>query len=151
MYIDFDTIDTIIIIIIAFLFIYGFLKGFISLTIPIISILASLIIAPIIYNHLSKSFNHSLILKILSLLSTYVIIRLILSKVGNELKSILKLIFLNWIDKLLGSFTLVFIFCFIIYIVVSAIILYFPDHIDIIEKSKIIVYVYNIFHKGYYI
>ena len=73
-------IDTLLIIILAVLFIYGFAKGLISIIIPIAAVIVSFIIAPLIYNHMSKYFDHSIILKIISLIVTYSIIRIILLK-----------------------------------------------------------------------
>ncbi|WP_028329933.1 CvpA family protein [Brachyspira alvinipulli] len=146
----FTTVDTVLIIILSILFIYGFCKGFISMTIPIIAIVITLIAAPLIYNHMSKYFNHSLILKIISLIASYSIIRIILSKIEINFKKILKAIFLDWVDRVLGAIVLLFISCFIIAIIVSLLISLDSKYNDIINQSKIAIYIYNIFSKSNY-
>ena len=146
----FSTVDTVLIIILSVLFIYGFCKGLISMTIPIIAIIITLIAAPLIYNHMSKYFNHSLILKIISLIASYSIIRIILSKIEINFKKILKAIFLDWVDRVLGAVVLLFISCFIIAIIVSLIKSLDSQYNDIINQSKIAIYIYNIFSKSNY-
>ena len=146
----FTTVDTVLIIILAILFIYGFCKGLISMTIPIIAIIITLIAAPLIYNHMSKYFDHSFILKIISLIASYSIIRIILSKIEINFKKILKAIFLDWVDRVLGAVVLLFISCFIIAIIVSLIKSLDSQYNDIINQSKIAIYIYNIFSKSNY-
>ena len=89
------TLDTLFIVIFAVLLIYGLCRGLISIIIPILAIIATFLIAPLIYNHISKFFSHSAILKIISLIASYSIIRIILSKVEKSIKDILKVIYLS--------------------------------------------------------
>lgn len=145
----FNNIDIVIIIFLVFIFIYGFYRGIISITIPVIAIAATFIIAPIIYNHASKYFYHSIILKIVSFLISYSIIRIILSKAADSIKKVLKMIFLSWVDRVLGAIVLLFIVSLIISIV-SYFILNMTEYGYIIYSSKVLMYIYNIFNTNNY-
>ena len=145
----FNNIDIVIIIFLAFIFIYGFYRGIISITIPVIVIVATFIIAPIIYNHASKYFDHSIILKIVSFLISYSVIRIILSKAADSIKKVLKMIFLSWVDRVLGAIVLLFIVSLIISIV-SYFILNMTEYGYIIYSSKVLMYIYNIFNTNNY-
>lgn len=148
----FDFLDIVIIIILGLIFLYGLYKGIISITVPIIAIAITLIIAPLIYNYVSKHFNHSVILKILSFIITYSAIRIILSKVEDSIKKLLKIIFLGWVDRLLGALVLTLAACIIIALISSVIILSFPEseYSNLIFKSKILTSIYNFFNVSYY-
>ena len=145
----FNNIDIVIIIFLVFIFIYGFYRGIISITIPVIAIAATFIIAPIIYNHASKYFDHSIILKIVSFLISYSIIRIILSKAADSIKKVLKMIFLSWVDRVLGAIVFLFIVSLIISIV-SYFILNMTEYGYIIYSSKVLMYIYNIFNTNNY-
>ena len=145
----FNNIDIVVIIFLVFIFIYGFYRGIISITIPVIAIISTFIIAPIIYNHASKYFDHSIILKIVSFLISYSIIRIILSKVADSIKKVLKMIFLSWVDRVLGAIVLLFIVSLIISIV-SYFILNMTEYGYIIYSSKVLMYIYNIFNTNNY-
>ena len=141
----FNNIDIVIIIFLVFIFIYGFYRGIISITIPVIAIAATFIIAPIIYNHASKYFDHSIILKIVSFLISYSVIRIILSKAADSIKKVLKMIFLSWVDRVLGAIVLLFIIS-----IVSYFILNMTEYGYIIYSSKVLMYIYNIFNTNNY-
>ncbi|WP_295295790.1 CvpA family protein [uncultured Brachyspira sp.] len=145
----FNNIDIVIIIFLVFIFIYGFYRGIISITIPVIAIVATFIIAPIIYNHASKYFDHSIILKIVSFFISYSVIRIILSKAADSIKKVLKMIFLSWVDRVLGAIVLLFIVSLIISIV-SYFILNMTEYGYIIYSSKVLMYIYNIFNTNNY-
>ena len=103
-------------------------KQSISIIIPIAAVIVSFIIAPLIYNHMSKYFDHSIILKIISLIVTYSVIRIILSKVEKSIKDILKIIYLSWADRIIGAAIVLFAACIIIYFLSSIIAYYFPEY-----------------------
>ena len=145
----FNNIDIVIIIFLVFIFIYGFYRGIISIMIPVIAIASTFIIAPIIYNHASKYFDHSVILKIVSFLISYSVIRIILSKVEDSIKKVLKMIFLSWVDRLLGAIVLLFAVSLIISIV-SYFILNMTEYSYIIYDSKVLMFIYNIFNTNNY-
>lgn len=152
----FNSFDFIIIIILGFIFLYGFYKGIISITVPIIAIIITFIIAPLIYNNLSKIFNHSVILKIISFIASYSIIRIILSKVEDSIKKLLKIIFLGWIDRLMGAIVLTLVACIIIAFI-SSIITILPAEIlkteysNLIQNSKILNLIYKFLNSNLYI
>ncbi|MEI0581344.1 CvpA family protein [Brachyspira pilosicoli] len=145
----FNNIDIVIIIFLVFIFIYGFYRGIISITIPVIAIIATFIIAPLIYNHASKYFDHSVILKIVSFLISYSVIRIILSKAADSIKKVLKMIFLSWVDRILGAIVLLFIVSLIISIV-SYFVLNMTEYGSIIYSSKVLMFIYNIFNTNNY-
>ena len=145
----FNNIDIVIIIFLAFIFIYGFYRGIISITIPVIAIISTFIIAPIIYNHASKYFDHSIILKIVSFLISYSVIRIILSKAADSIKKVLKMIFLSWVDRILGAIVMLFIVSLIISIV-SYFVLNMTQYGGIIYSSKVLMFIYNIFNTNNY-
>lgn len=145
----FNNIDIVIIIFLVFIFIYGFYRGIISITIPVIAIISTFIIAPIIYNHASKYFDHSIILKIVSFLISYSVIRIILSKAADSIKKVLKMIFLSWVDRILGAIVMVFIVSLIISIV-SYFVLNMTEYGGIIYNSKVLMFIYNIFNTNNY-
>ncbi len=145
----FNNIDIVIIIFLVFVFIYGFYRGIISITIPVIAIISTFIIAPIIYNHASKYFEHSIILKIVSFLISYSIIRIILSKAADSIKKVLKMIFLSWVDRILGAIVILFIVSLIISIV-SYFVLNMTEYGGIIYSSKVLMFIYNIFNINNY-
>ena len=152
----FNSFDFIIIIILGFIFLYGFYKGIISITVPIIAIIITFIIAPLIYNNLSKIFNHSAILKIISFIASYSIIRIILSKVEDSIKKLLKIIFLGWIDRLLGAIVLTLVACIIIAFISSIIIILppeilKPEYSNLIQNSKILNLIYKYLNANIYI
>lgn len=152
----FNSFDFIIIIILGFIFLYGFYKGIISITVPIIAIIITFIIAPLIYNNLSKIFNHSVILKIISFIASYSIIRIILSKVEDSIKKLLKIIFLGWIDRLLGAIVLTLVACIIIAFISSIIIILpaeilKPEYSNLIQNSKILNLIYKYLNANIYI
>ena len=147
----FSTFDIILIIILAALFIYGISKGLISFIIPIIAIIAALIIAPLIYNNMSKIFDHSVILKIISLIATYSIIRIILAKVEKSIKDILKIIYLSWVDRLLGAAAIMFISCIVIYFILSLCIYLLPEYSNIISQSKVVNCIFSLFKNNDYV
>ena len=147
----FSTFDIILIIILAALFIYGISKGLISFIIPIIAIIATLIIAPLIYNNMSKIFDHSVILKIISLIATYSIIRIILAKVEKSIKDILKIIYLSWVDRLLGAAAVMFISCIVIYFILSLCIYLLPEYSNIISQSKVVNCIFSLFKNNDYV
>ena len=145
----FNNIDIVIIIFLVFIFIYGFYRGIISITIPVIAIISTFIIAPIIYNHASKYFEHSIILKIVSFLISYSVIRIILSKAADSIKKVLKMIFLSWVDRILGAIVMLFIVSLIISIV-SYFVLNMTEYGSIIYSSKVLMFIYNIFNTNNY-
>ena len=117
----FNSIDILLIVILTAAFLYGLYKGLISIITPIIAIIITFVIAPLIYNHLSKYFGHSIILKVISLIAIYSITRIILSKVEKSIKDILKIIYLSWIDRLACAAALVFAAGAIIYLIINLI------------------------------
>ncbi|WIH91400.1 CvpA family protein [Brachyspira pilosicoli] len=145
----FNNIDIVVIIFLVFIFIYGFYRGIISITIPVIAIISTFIIAPIIYNHASKYFDHSIILKIVSFLISYSVIRIILSKVADSIKKVLKMIFLSWVDRILGAIVMLFIVSLIISLV-SYFVLNMTEYGGIIYSSKVLIFIYNIFNTNNY-
>ncbi|WP_157160000.1 CvpA family protein [Brachyspira pilosicoli] len=145
----FNNIDIVIIIFLVFIFIYGFYRGIISITIPVIAIISTFIIAPIIYNHASKYFDHSIILKIVSFLISYSVIRIILSKAADSIKKVLKMIFLSWVDRILGAIVMLFIVSLIISLV-SYFVLNMTEYGGIIYSSKVLMFIYNIFNTNNY-
>lgn len=145
----FNNIDIVVIIFLVFIFIYGFYKGIISITIPVIAIISTFIIAPIIYNHASKYFDHSIILKIVSFLISYSVIRIILSKAADSIKKVLKMIFLSWVDRILGAIVMLFIVSLIISLV-SYFVLNMTEYGGIIYSSKVLMFIYNIFNTNNY-
>ncbi|WP_157149962.1 CvpA family protein [Brachyspira sp. SAP_772] len=145
----FNNIDIVIIIFLVFIFIYGFYRGIISITIPVIAIISTFIIAPIIYNHASKYFDHSIILKIVSFLISYSFIRIILSKAADSIKKVLKMIFLSWVDRILGAIVMLFIVSLIISIV-SYFVLNMTEYGGIIYSSKVLMFIYDIFNTNNY-
>ena len=152
----FNSFDFIVIIILGFIFLYGFYKGIISITVPIIAIIITFIIAPLIYNNLSKIFNHSVILKIISFIASYSIIRIILSKVEDSIKKLLKIIFLGWIDRLIGAIVLTLVVCIIIAFISSIITILpaeilKPEYSNLIENSKILNLIYKFLNSNLYI
>ncbi len=152
----FNSFDFIIIIILGFIFLYGFYKGIISITVPIIAIIITFIIAPLIYNNLSKIFNHSVILKIISFIASYSIIRIILSKVEDSIKKLLKIIFLGWIDRLIGAIVLTLVVCIIIAFISSIITILpaeilKPEYSNLIQNSKILNLIYKFLNSNLYI
>ena len=152
----FNSFDFIIIIILGFIFLYGFYKGIISITVPIIAIIITFIIAPLIYNNLSKIFNHSVILKIISFIVSYSIIRIILSKVEDSIKKLLKIIFLGWIDRLIGAIVLTLVVCIIIAFISSIITILpaeilKPEYSNLIQNSKILNLIYKFLNSNLYI
>ena len=118
------TLDTLLIVIFAVLLIYGLCRGLISIIIPILAIISTFLIAPLIYNHMSKFFSHSLILKI---------------------------IYLSWVDRLLGAGTIIMIAIIITYFAVNTILYIFPEYYDAVNKSKIINYIFILFQNENYI
>ncbi|PTY39784.1 CvpA family protein [Brachyspira hampsonii] len=146
----FSNIDIILIAILVFALIYGLYKGLISIIIPVIAIIITFIIAPLIYNHLSKYFDHSFILKIISLIATYSITRIILSKVEKSVKDILKIIYLSWADRIIGAAILLFISSAIIYFIVGIIITLSPENTQLFSKSIILNYIFELFHHIFY-
>ncbi|ADK31825.1 Colicin V production protein [Brachyspira pilosicoli WesB] len=145
----FNNIDIVVIIFLVFIFIYGFYRGIISITIPVIAIISTFIIAPIIYNHASKYFDHSIILKIVSFLISYSVIRIILSKAADSIKKVLKMIFLSWVDRILGAIVMLFIVSLIISLV-SYFVLNMTEYGSIIYSSKVLMFIYNIFNTNNY-
>ena len=145
----FNNIDIVVIIFLVFIFIYGFYRGIISITIPVIAIISTFIIAPIIYNHASKYFDHSIILKIVSFLISYSVIRIILSKAEDSIKKVLKMIFLSWVDRILGAIVMLFIVSLIISLV-SYFVLNMTEYGGIIYSSKVLMFIYNIFNTNNY-
>ncbi|WP_288695096.1 CvpA family protein [uncultured Brachyspira sp.] len=145
----FNNIDIVVIIFLVFIFIYGFYRGIISITIPVIAVISTFIIAPIIYNHASKYFDHSIILKIVSFLISYSVIRIILSKVADSIKKVLKMIFLSWVDRILGAIVMLFIVSLIISLV-SYFVLNMTEYGGIIYSSKVLMFIYNIFNTNNY-
>ncbi|ASJ22082.1 CvpA family protein [Brachyspira hampsonii] len=142
----FSNIDILLIAILVFALIYGLYRGLISIIIPVIAVIITFIIAPLIYNHLSKYFDHSFILKIISLIATYSITRIILSKVEKSVKDILKIIYLSWADRIIGAAVLLFISSAIIYFVVGIIITLSPENTQLFSKSIILNYIFELFH-----
>ena len=152
----FNSFDFIIIIILGFIFLYGFYKGIISITVPIIAIITTFIIAPLIYNNLSKIFNHSAILKIISFIASYSIIRIILSKAEDSIKKLLKIIFLGWVDRLLGAIILTLVACIIIAFISSIITILpteilKPEYSNLIQNSKILNLIFKYLNANLYI
>lgn len=145
----FNNIDIVVIIFLVFIFIYSFYRGIISITIPVIAIISTFIIAPIIYNHASKYFDHSIILKIVSFLISYSVIRIILSKAADSIKKVLKMIFLSWVDRILGAIVMLFIVSLIISLV-SYFVLNMTEYGGIIYSSKVLMFIYNIFNTNNY-
>lgn len=145
----FNNIDIVVIIFLVFIFIYGFYRGIISITIPVIAIISTFIIAPIIYNHASKYFDHSIILKIVSFLISYSVIRIILSNAADSIKKVLKMIFLSWVDRILGAIVMLFIVSLIISLV-SYFVLNMTEYGGIIYSSKVLMFIYNIFNTNNY-
>ena len=115
----FSNIDILLIIILVCLLIYGLYRGLISIIIPVIAIIITFIIAPLIYNHMSKYFDHSLILKI---------------------------IYLSWADRIIGAAALLFISAAVIYFIVGIIITLSPENTQLFSKSIIINYIFALFH-----
>lgn len=142
----FNNIDILLIAILVVALIYGLYRGLISIIIPVIAIIITFIIAPLIYNHMSKYFDHSLILKIISLIATYSITRIILSKVEKSIKDILKIIYLSWVDRIIGAAALLFISSAVIYFIVGIIITLSPEKTQLFSQSIVLNYIFALFH-----
>lgn len=142
----FSNIDILLITILVCSLIYGLYRGLISIITPVIAIIITFIMAPLIYNHMSKYFDHSFILKIISLIATYSIIRIILSKVEKSIKDILKIIYLSWVDRIIGAAALLFISSAVIYFIVGIIITISPENTQLFSKSIILNYIFDLFH-----
>ena len=95
---------------------------------------------------MSKYFDHSLILKIISLIATYSITRIILSKVEKSIKDILKIIYLSWVDRIIGAAALLFISSAVIYFIVGIIITLSPENTQLFSQSIVLNYVFEVFH-----
>ncbi|MBW5400292.1 CvpA family protein, partial [Brachyspira pilosicoli] len=82
-------------------------------------------------------FDHSIILKIVSFLISYSVIRIILSKAADSIKKVLKMIFLSWVDRILGAIVMLFIVSLIISLV-SYFVLNMTEYGGIIYSSKVL-------------
>lgn len=143
-----STLDLCIIIIIAISFIYGACKGAISIISPIISFIAAIFISPIVHNFLIKHisiYKDNIIYKIIIFILIYVIIRIIISKIEKQLKKILNMIFLGWLDRILGGIFSVLIVSFIMTFIVFVVFIMSDYNIAKVYNSSILLYLYNIF------
>ncbi len=124
-------IDIPIIIIIVFSFIYGFKKGIIGFITPVVSIIAAFLLFPfvnIFLSNLIAQYNTNVFLKILSFILIYVILRIIFEKTKDLLEQILKVIFLDWLNKVAGGLFMSLIFMFIIWLIYALLAFVIPDN-----------------------
>ena len=124
-------IDIPIIIIIVFSFIYGFKKGIIGFITPVVSIIVTFLLFPFINIFLSNliaQYNTNIFFKILSFILIYVILRIIFEKTKDLLEQILKVIFLDWLNKVAGGLFMSLIFMFIIWLIYALLAFVIPDN-----------------------
>ncbi len=69
----------------------------------------------------------------------------------KSIKDILKVIYLSWVDRLLGAGTIIMISVIITYFAVNLIIYIFPEYSDAVNQSKIINYIFVLFQNDNYI
>lgn len=142
-----SNIDILLTALLTAMFLYGLYKGLISVITPAAAVISVLIISPLIYNQMSKYFNHSIILKIISLIASYSIIRIILSKVEKSIKDILKIIYLSWIDRLMGGIVILFISCSVIYLIMITAVYLSPDYEKLFSNSIILNNIFILFKR----
>ncbi len=113
-YID---IPTILIVVLAF--IHGYRKGILSFLMPFAAIAVTLILFPflntVLYS-LLEMYNANIFFRILLLIILYITIRILLEKFRALIEGLLKAIFLQWINKIVGGVFVAFISLFLIWI-----------------------------------
>ncbi len=114
-YID---IPTALIIILSF--IHGYRKGILAFVVALVAIAATFIFFPLANSLLATTldvYNSNIFFRILLLLLIYVLLRIVLENFRALIERILKAIFLQWINKIVGGIFIAFIALSIIWIV----------------------------------
>ncbi len=125
-YID---IPTALIIILSF--IHGYRKGILAFLIPFIAIAATLMLFPIIYSLLSDviiEYNVNVFFRILLFIIIYIVLRIIFEKFRTFLESILKVIFLQWVNKFVGGVFISSVALAIIWLIYVVLAFIIPDN-----------------------
>ncbi len=124
-------------------FIHGYRKGVLAFVMPFVAIAAALLLFPILNNIFAVSLNQynvNVFFKILLLIILYVVVRMLLEKFRTFIEGILKVIFLQWINKIVGGFFVAFIALFLIwlmYVVLAFVIPNNPLELDSIILNNI--------------
>ena len=63
----------------------------------------------------------------------------------------LKIIYLSWVDRLLGAAAIMFISCIVIYFILSLCIYLLPEYSNIISQSKVVNCIFSLFKNNDYV
>ncbi len=117
-------IDIILIIIFSIAFIYGLIRGFLAIISPFIALVASVFLSPIVNTLLlihTNFYRENIIIKIVIFLLIYALFRIIMSKLRDSMKELLKFAYLNWVDSITGGISALAISVIIVIMIVSLI------------------------------
>lgn len=99
-------IDIILALIFLISILYGLIRGFMSIASPIVALIAAIFLSPIINALLilyTDFYKENVIIKVLIFLAIYAIFRILMSKLKESISHLLKAIYLNWVDSILGA------------------------------------------------
>ncbi len=105
-------IDLPIALIIILAFIHGYRKGILSFVIPFVAIAATILLFPLanaILVDFVAIYNANVFFRILLFILIYVLLRVILEKFREFIEKILNVIFLQWINKIVGGVFVAFV------------------------------------------
>ncbi len=136
-----NTLDIIIIILLAFFAVTSFFRGFIKEAFALGGIVLGVVVANFYYtqlgNHLINYIENVQIANILSYLILFIFTAVIVSILGNILKKFINLIFLKWVDRFIGlvfGFTKGLVIVFVLVLALTAIL---PVGSDFNKNSKL--------------
>jgi uncharacterized membrane protein required for colicin V production len=117
-------IDIILALIFLVSILYGLIRGFMSIASPIVALVIAIFLSPVINALLilyANFYKESVIVKVLIFLAVYAIFRILMSKLKESIKHLLKAVYLNWVDSILGAISSLAVSAVIIVMVFSLI------------------------------
>ncbi len=130
-------LDILIIIILILGFFQGLKIGFIRSSSGFLGFILGIFIANRFYPELSKNFGDTRIIRVIAFIIIFLFVFFIFKFFGKILSEIFKVLFLSWLDKLVGGFWGIFASFITIAFLIHISLFFFPNLKKYYEKSKI--------------
>jgi len=130
-------LDILIIIILILGFLQGLKIGFIRSASGFLGVILGIFLANRFYPELSKNFGDTRIIRVISFIIIFLLVFFIFKFLGRVISEVFKVLFLSWLDKLVGAFWGIFATFITLAFFIHISLFFFPNLKKYYEKSKI--------------
>jgi membrane protein required for colicin V production len=130
-------LDILIVIILIFGFFQGLKLGFTQSASGFLGFILGIFLANRFYPELAKHFGDTRIIRVIAFIVIFFLVFFIFKFLGKILSEIFKVLFLSWLDKLVGGFWGIFATFITLAFLIHLSLFFFPNWKRFYEKSKI--------------